>query len=129
MFGVLPPRPEPVHVRRGVVRGRFQHDGAKKEASQGGDERALIMGILNFFFGNATSEPVNQKPRTGFRNQSGEELAIYLTESDIQLLNNAVDSNGGVTAEIVETLKCVKYYKKVLTSTQPTWAGSCGERD
>lgn len=71
------------------------------------------MGLLNFFFGNATSEPVNQKPRTGFCNQCGEELASYLTESDIQLLNNAVDSNGGVTAEIVETLKCVKYYKKV----------------
>lgn len=71
------------------------------------------MGLIDFFFGNKISEPVDQKPRTGFRNQYGEELARYLTESDVQLLNNAVDSNGGITAEIVETLKCVKYYKKV----------------
>jgi hypothetical protein len=71
------------------------------------------MGLLDVFFGNKISKSVVQKPRTGFRNQYGEELASYLTESDVQLLNNAVDSNGGITAEIAETLKCVKYYKKI----------------
>lgn len=71
------------------------------------------MGLLDIFFDNKYSEPVDHKPRTGFRNQYGEELASYLTESDVKLLNNAVDSNGGVTAEIVETLENVKYYKKV----------------
>ena len=59
------------------------------------------------------SDDIDEKPRTGFRNQYGEELASYLTESDVQLLNDAVDSNGGVTAEIVETLGCVKSYQKV----------------
>ena len=71
------------------------------------------MGLLDIFFNNKNSEPVDSKPRTGFRNQYGEELARYLTESDGQLLNNAVDSNGGVTAEIFETLSNVKYYNKV----------------
>jgi hypothetical protein len=71
------------------------------------------MGLLDVFFGNKISKSVVQKPRTGFRNQYGEELASYLTESDVQLLNNAVDSNGGITAEIAEALRCVKYYQHV----------------
>jgi hypothetical protein len=91
------------------------------------------MGLLDVFFGNKISKSVDQKPRTGFSNQYGEELARYLTESDVQLLNNAVDSNGGITAEIAETLKCVKYYKKIFdfnaTDTgRELWrAGLCAE--
>ncbi len=71
------------------------------------------MGLLDFFFGNKTSKPVDQKLRTGFRNQYGEELARYMTESDVQLLNDAVDSNGDITEAIATTLKCVRYWQKV----------------
>lgn len=71
------------------------------------------MGLLDIFFDNKYSEPVDPKPRTGFRNQYGEELARYLTKSDVQLLNVAVDINGDITEEIAKTLKCVRYWQKV----------------
>lgn len=71
------------------------------------------MGLLDFFFNNKISEPVDPKPRTGFLNQHGEELAEYLTESDVQLLNDAVDINGDITEEIAKTLKSVRYWQTV----------------
>jgi hypothetical protein len=42
MFGVLFARPVQIQIRRGVVCGRFQHDGAKKEDRQG-DVAALAL--------------------------------------------------------------------------------------
>lgn len=60
------------------------------------------MGLLDIFFGKSNGKSAVQKPRTGFRNRSGEELAEYLTEGDVGLLNYAVDGNGAVTARVTE---------------------------
>lgn len=91
------------------------------------------MGLLDFFFGNKTSKPVDPKTATCFRNQYGEELARYLTESDVQLLNDAVDINGDIKEEIAKTLKCVRYWQKVFdfnafdTRRELMRAGLCKE--
>lgn len=60
------------------------------------------MGLLDVFFRKKRAEPVEQKPRTGFRNKRGEELTEYLTENDVGLLNYAVDGNGGVTGSVTD---------------------------
>lgn len=74
------------------------------------------MGLLDIFFGNKISEPVDSKPRTGFRNQYGEELSEYLTEDDVQVFNYAVDGNGTVTASIKGILTDVEIHETVFSS-------------
>lgn len=74
------------------------------------------MGLLDFFFGNKISEPVDQKLRTGFRNQYGEELSEYLTEGDVQVFNYAVDGSGTITTSIGDILTDAEIHEAVFAS-------------
>lgn len=71
------------------------------------------MGLLDIFFDNKISEPVDQKPRTGFRNRYGEELSEYLTEDDVRVFNYAVDGNGAVTSSVADILDDARVYGTV----------------
>ena len=61
-------------------------------------------------------EPVDQKLRTGFRNQYGEELSEYLTEGDVQVFNYAVDGSGTITTSIGDILTDAEIHEAVFAS-------------
>ena len=53
------------------------------------------------------------KPKTGFKNGFGEDLAEYLSKYEVATLNDAVDCNGVLVGEIKEIGDDGRVYKRV----------------
>lgn len=53
------------------------------------------------------------KPKTGFKNGSGEDLSEYLSKYEVATLNDAVDCNGALVGKIKEISADGRVYENV----------------